>query len=82
MDRIYILAIAIVIAGALDGGLYAVSGGSGASHMVNRFAGKTWYCRDHLLPNRFTRSNFKLRHYLISPVAKPSRAEAHLSAAR
>jgi hypothetical protein len=45
MDRLYILAIAIVIAGALSGGVYSVAGtGTGGSIMFNRFTGSSWYC--------------------------------------
>jgi hypothetical protein len=44
MDRLYVLAIAIVIAGALSGGVYSVSGANGSAHIVNRFTGSTWYC--------------------------------------
>jgi hypothetical protein len=44
MDRIYILAIAIVIAGALSGGLYTAAGGNGSGYVINRFTGSGWYC--------------------------------------
>jgi hypothetical protein len=41
MDRLIILAIAIVIAGFLYGGIYAVSGsGSAFPVVVNRFTGQ------------------------------------------
>jgi hypothetical protein len=48
MDRLIILAIAIMIAGALSGasgGLYSVAGtGTGTSVIVNRFTAKAWTC--------------------------------------
>ena len=45
MDRLIILAIAIVIAGALSGGLYSISGtGNGMSMVINRFTGTVWNC--------------------------------------
>jgi hypothetical protein len=45
MDRIYILAVAIVIAGACSGGLYSVAGIDNSSALiVNRFTGGGWYC--------------------------------------
>lgn len=45
MDRLYILAIAIVIAGALSGGVYSVSArGNAGIAVINRFTGSTWGC--------------------------------------
>lgn len=45
MDRLYILAAALVLAGFLSGGIYTASGGgNGASIVVNRFTGAGWYC--------------------------------------
>jgi hypothetical protein len=48
MDRLIILALAIVIAGALSGasgGLYSVAGtGTGTSIIINRFTAKAWTC--------------------------------------
>jgi hypothetical protein len=45
MDRLYILAIAIVIAGALSGGVYSVTTmGNNGSAVINRFTGSTWAC--------------------------------------
>jgi hypothetical protein len=45
MDRLVILAVAIVIAGALSGGLYTATGqGTGGAIVVNRFTGNGWYC--------------------------------------
>ena len=45
MDRLFIFAIAIVLAGFLSGGVYSVadSGNTGAV-IVNRFTGNGWYC--------------------------------------
>jgi hypothetical protein len=43
MDRLLILAMAIVIAGALSGGLYTTSGSNGV-YVVNRFTGSAWFC--------------------------------------
>jgi hypothetical protein len=45
MDRLYIIAIAVVIVGALSGGVYSVAGmGNSGSIVINRFTGKTWAC--------------------------------------
>jgi hypothetical protein len=45
MDRLLVFAIAIVIAGALNGGLYTATGqGTGGAIIVNRFTGNGWYC--------------------------------------
>jgi hypothetical protein len=44
MDRLYILAIAIVIAGSLSGGFYSVTGMGNGSAVINRFTGSTWAC--------------------------------------
>jgi hypothetical protein len=44
MDRIYILAAAIALAGALSGGLYSVSGSMGNAVMINRLTGSMWMC--------------------------------------
>jgi hypothetical protein len=45
MDRLLMLAIAIVIAGALSGGVYSIAGsGTGNSVVINRFTGKVWTC--------------------------------------
>jgi hypothetical protein len=48
MDRLIILAMAIVMAGALSGasgGLYSVAGtGTGTSVVINRFTAKAWTC--------------------------------------
>lgn len=43
LDRLMILAIAIVIAGALSGGLYTTTGDNSA-YVVNRFTGHVWFC--------------------------------------
>jgi hypothetical protein len=45
MGRIFILAIAIVAAGALSGGFYSVTtmGNTGAT-VINRFTGDAWVC--------------------------------------
>jgi hypothetical protein len=40
MDRLYIIAIAVVIVGALSGGVYSVAGmGNSGSIVINRFTG-------------------------------------------
>jgi len=45
MDRLIILAVALVIAGFLNGGgLYTVSNGQATTHIINRFTGAGWYC--------------------------------------
>lgn len=44
MDRLYILAIALVLAGAMSGGVFSVSHGNGNSTIINRFTGKGWFC--------------------------------------
>lgn len=45
MDRLFILAAALVVAGFLSGGLYTVAGqGTGGALVVNRFTGNGWYC--------------------------------------
>ena len=48
MDRLIILAMAIVMAGALSGvsgGLYSIAGtGTGTSVVINRFTAKAWTC--------------------------------------
>ena len=44
MDRLYILAIAIVIAGALSGGFYSVSNSSTGPTIINRFTDSMWDC--------------------------------------
>jgi hypothetical protein len=45
MYRLYVLAIAIVIAGGLCGGVYSISGtGQGMTMVINRFTGKVWSC--------------------------------------
>lgn len=48
MDRLVILAVAIVVAGALSGaggGIYSVAGtGTGTAMIVNRFTAKVWTC--------------------------------------
>jgi hypothetical protein len=45
MDRLIILALAIVVAGFLNGGVYAVSGGGSAFPIVMiRFTGQVWSC--------------------------------------
>jgi|tagenome__1003787_1003787.scaffolds.fasta_scaffold20949336_5 hypothetical protein len=44
MDRLIILAIALVIASVLNGGIYTVSGGQATTHIINRFTGSGWYC--------------------------------------
>lgn len=48
MDRIYILAAAILLAGFLSGGIYtaAGNGASGGTKVLNRFTGGLWDC-DH-----------------------------------
>ncbi len=58
MDRLLILAIVIVIAGALSGGVYSVSGtGNGTALIVNRLSGNTWLCGLSCSPIRFNNSN-------------------------
>jgi hypothetical protein len=45
MDRLFILAIAIMIAGALSGGFYSVAGTPGGGAMIiNRLTGSVWDC--------------------------------------
>lgn len=49
MDRLYILAIAFILAGALSGllsgGLFQLSGAGGAGFaVVNRLTGSVWFC--------------------------------------
>ena len=45
MDRLFILAIAIVIAGALSGGVYTSAGsGSGGVVITNKFTGSSTFC--------------------------------------
>jgi hypothetical protein len=51
MDRMIILAIAVVIAGALSGGIYAVSGaGAANAFVVNRLTGSVWICSSRCEP--------------------------------
>ncbi|MGY3075350.1 hypothetical protein ACVWZZ_001721 [Bradyrhizobium sp. LM6.10] len=45
MDRLFVLAGAIVLAGFLSGGVYSVTGGErGNSTIINRFTGSVWGC--------------------------------------
>lgn len=45
MDRLVILAGALVLAGFLSGDLYTATGqGTGGAIVVNRFTGNGWYC--------------------------------------
>ncbi|MGH2198718.1 hypothetical protein ACQ1Z2_14315 [Enterococcus faecalis] len=44
MDRIYVLAAAIVLAGFLSGGVYSVTGTGNSGMIVNRFTGSAWSC--------------------------------------
>lgn len=45
MDRMFFLAIAIVIAGFLNGGVYSMATGPNDGLMVvNRFTGSVWTC--------------------------------------
>lgn len=45
MDRIYILAATIAVAGFACGGLYTTSSmGNGSAAIVNRFTGSAWSC--------------------------------------
>jgi hypothetical protein len=44
MDRLFIIAIAIMIAGVLSGGLYSVGGMSNGFSVINRITGSTWAC--------------------------------------
>jgi hypothetical protein len=44
MDRLMILAVAIVIAGALSGGVYSASGSYSNAIVINRFTGTVWNC--------------------------------------
>ena len=58
MDRLVILAVAIVIAGGLSGGIYTTVGTQGTSMIVNRFTGSAWNCIvDSCSPARFRISN-------------------------
>ena len=47
MDRLIILSICVVIAGALSGGFYAVGTNEVGSTIINRFTGRAWAC-DHI----------------------------------
>lgn len=45
MDRLMILAIALLFAGFLSGGIYTTSPqGNAGAVIVNRFTGNGWYC--------------------------------------
>ena len=44
MDKLFILAAAILLAGFLSGGIYTVAGTQGSTTIVNRFTGKAWFC--------------------------------------
>lgn len=45
MDRLAIIALAIVIAGLLSGGVYSVSSsGLSTAIIINRFTGAAWSC--------------------------------------
>lgn len=44
MDRLYILAAALALAGFLSGGIYTVTGSLGNAVVINRFTGSVWYC--------------------------------------
>jgi hypothetical protein len=54
MERLIILALAIVTGGFLCGGIYQVSAGQAGSYVVNRFTGSVSYCNTdcHALLNR------------------------------
>jgi hypothetical protein len=44
MDRIWLVLIAIIIAGVLIGGRYTVAGTQTTVYIVDRFTGAGWYC--------------------------------------
>ncbi len=57
MDRLYILAVALVLAGFLSGGIYTVTGAGNSGIIVNRFTGNAWDCFGLCKPIPFRISN-------------------------
>jgi hypothetical protein len=53
MGRLIILAVAIVIAGFLSGGVYQISAGQSGSYVVNRYTGSVSYCNTDCRPLSF-----------------------------
>jgi hypothetical protein len=45
MDRLYVLAIAILLSGILSGGVYTIAAaGNGSTLVMNRFTGSVLFC--------------------------------------
>ena len=45
MDRMFVLAAALIVAGLLSGGIYSIAGtNNGSAMVVNRFTGHVSFC--------------------------------------
>jgi hypothetical protein len=59
MDRVIVLAVALVMAGFVSGGIYTASsnGASGGVTIMNRFTGTAWSCFNSCEPVQYKNSN-------------------------